>query len=155
MSPSVVEFDPYAAYPLLPLSPYSETLDSTKQSSIRSLEHDDSEQPMLGNKPPSATVHLGPSRRYNFGVLLPALLTSLIAAGAASALLGWLLSRRVTMPDNSAFNHALVAAESRLSFLGQIFNSHDSTGTTMYGLALSSLVVRQYNPTIFPSSLTT
>ncbi|KAJ7117156.1 hypothetical protein C8R44DRAFT_739000 [Mycena epipterygia] len=140
-SPSAAEFDPYAADPLLPLRLYSETLNSAKQPLIESLEHDDSEQPMLGDKPPSATVHLGSSRRFNFAVLLPAILTSLIAAGAASALLGWLLSRRVIMPGSTAFNHALVAAESRLSFLGQTFNSHDSTGTTMYGLALSSLVV--------------
>jgi hypothetical protein len=136
------EFDPYTDS--LQLMPYSES--RSQQSPIKS--EDASKEPHEDEAGP-ATVYLDISRRYNFGILLPALVTSLISAGTASALLGWLISRRVKSADSDTFHHALVAIESPPTIFDQIFgpvqSDTDGVATTMYGLALSSLVVRQCN----------
>ncbi|KAJ7692591.1 hypothetical protein B0H17DRAFT_1061327 [Mycena rosella] len=136
-------FDPYIdpEYPLVPLRGYTDQKD---RSSVKSL--DDSAEPMLGDGAPATGVRPGAPRRYNFGILLTALVVSLVAAGAASALLGWLLSRRVYSADNSAFHQALIATESRPKILDMVLGGNPSVGssgaeTTMYGLALSSLLV--------------
>ncbi|KAJ6478090.1 hypothetical protein C8R47DRAFT_1139322, partial [Mycena vitilis] len=95
-------------------------------------------------------IRLGPSRQFNLTIAFPALLTSLLAAGAASLLLGWLLSRRVTADGDTAFHNALVAAETRqsnssnVSLFSKLFgadqgeNSNEGSRTVMYGLAMSS-----------------
>ncbi|KAJ7924565.1 hypothetical protein B0H13DRAFT_1863798 [Mycena leptocephala] len=131
------EFDPYTDS--LQLMPYSES--RSQQSPIKS--EDASKEPHEDEA--AATVYLDISRRYNFGILLPALVTSLISAGTASALLGWLISRRVKSADSDTFHHALVAIESPPTIFDQIFgpvqSDTDGVATTMYGLALSSLVV--------------
>ncbi|KAJ6456946.1 hypothetical protein C8R45DRAFT_1110734 [Mycena sanguinolenta] len=130
------EFDPYIDS--LQLMPYSES-----QSPIKS--HGATQEPLLEDEAGPPTVYLGISRRYNFGILLPALVTSLVSAGTASALLGWLISRRVKSTDSNAFHHALVVIESPPTIFDQIFgpvqSDNDGGATTMYGLALSSLVV--------------
>ncbi|KAJ7933432.1 hypothetical protein B0H13DRAFT_1856208 [Mycena leptocephala] len=83
---------------------------------------------------------------------MPALMVSLMAAGVVSALLGWLLSRRVHSADNGEFRHAFVAAEGRrndsagIQLFNQLFgadqsNSSDGAGTPMFGLAFSSVAV--------------
>jgi hypothetical protein len=70
-------------------------------------------------------------------------MASLMAAGVASALLGWLLSRRVHSADNTEFRHAFVAAEGRgndsagIQLFSQLFgadqssNSSGGAGTTV------------------------
>jgi hypothetical protein len=129
--PTMMEFDAYKEYRLQPMRSSS----SATQSRASEVE-----EPILGNKDREQ-----PSRHWNFSILLPALVASLLAAGGASVLLGWLLSRRVSSVGNSAFYGALVAAESAASLEGQSNNSPDTGGTTMYGLAFSSIVVRQHN----------
>ncbi|KAJ6456562.1 hypothetical protein C8R47DRAFT_1227840 [Mycena vitilis] len=149
------EFDPYA----------EETLASTASSNSRSssrrkepeaspVSHQEAEQLVRGAATAGVTtLSISTSSRFNFSILpgLPALVASLMAAGVASALLGWLLSRRIYSADNSAFHHALVAVESRsndptgIQLFGYKFgteqggNPVDGGGTTMYGLALSSV----------------
>ncbi|KAJ7192627.1 hypothetical protein GGX14DRAFT_479779 [Mycena pura] len=131
------EFDPYIDS--LQLMPYFES--RSQQSPIKS--HDASKEPLREDEAGPPTVYLGISRRYNFSILLPALMTSLISAGTASALLGWLVSRRVKSADSNAFQGALVAIEGPPTIFYQIFGPvHNDGGvTTMYGLALSSLAV--------------
>ncbi|KAF7339073.1 hypothetical protein MVEN_01983700 [Mycena venus] len=125
------EFDSYTDF--LQLMPYTET--RSQQSPIKS--HDASKEPLREDEADSATVYLASSS--------PPLMTSLISAGTASALLGWLISRRVKSADSNAFHYALVAIESPPTIFDQIFgpvqSGNDGVATTMYGLALSSLVV--------------
>ncbi|KAJ6533723.1 hypothetical protein B0H19DRAFT_1272358 [Mycena capillaripes] len=133
------EFDPYIDS--LQLVPYCET--RSRQSPIKS--HDASKEPLLEDETGLPTIYLGISRQYNFGILLPALVTSLISAGTASGLLGWLISRRVKSADSNAFHNALIAIEGSPTMFDQIFgpalSDNDGGATIMYGLALSSLVV--------------
>ncbi|KAJ7259327.1 hypothetical protein C8J57DRAFT_1720493 [Mycena rebaudengoi] len=140
------QFESYHEHPLIPLS--TEPANRSKKSLIpSSVTYEDSEQSILPPAPKNSNLRLGPYRRFNCGILLPALATSLITAGLASALLIWLLSRRVDATDNKAFHHAIVAAESRpraasnIPLISQIFGV-DPGGedrTTMYGLAMSSV----------------
>ncbi|KAJ6533757.1 hypothetical protein DFH09DRAFT_1284360 [Mycena vulgaris] len=127
------EFDPYHDYPLVPLKPFES---ESTQPPLKSLaKPDEFEKLMLGDESSSgATLRLGVARRFNFAAFIPAFVTSLLTAGAASALLGWLLSRRVVSSSTSAFVGAVVAAETRPSD-----PSGEGTGTTMYGLAFSSV----------------
>ncbi|KAF7341595.1 hypothetical protein MSAN_02056600 [Mycena sanguinolenta] len=145
------EFDPYTEYALA--SEGSETTTVTFPST------DDCKNPILtGETEIAASPRLGPSRRFNFSILIPALATSLLSGGVASALLGWLLSRRVVSAGNDAFRNALVADEGRTTnssngVLAQVFgsgsgSSDDDVGTTMYGLALSSLATHLISLTV-------
>ncbi|KAJ7663148.1 hypothetical protein DFH06DRAFT_1189463 [Mycena polygramma] len=150
--PRGIEFDPYKEYPFEPPTSYSESFESSQKSTIKDAdEPDESEQPILGYGMTSdERIRLGPSRRFNLTIAFPALLTSLLAAGAASLLLGWLLSRRVTADGDTAFHNALVAAETRqsnssnVSLFSKLFgadqgeNSNEGSRTVMYGLAMSS-----------------
>ncbi|KAJ7821945.1 hypothetical protein B0H14DRAFT_2598854 [Mycena olivaceomarginata] len=99
--PTMMEFDSYKEYRLQPMR---------SSSSATQSRASEAEEPILGNKDREQ-----PSRHWNFSILLPALVASLLAAGGASVLLGWLLSRRVSSVGNSAFYGALVAAESAAS----------------------------------------
>ncbi|KAJ7652530.1 hypothetical protein DFH06DRAFT_1299696 [Mycena polygramma] len=110
-------------------SDYESLYSNEKGPADGSTMADDCEQPMLGYETFSDDhIRLTPSRRcsFKFRLALPALLVSIAAAGAASALLGWLLSRGVQLPWDPESREALVAAES-------------SDSTVMYGLFLSSL----------------
>lgn len=99
-----------------------------------------------------STTPLARRRRLGLVAVLPALISSVVVASAASALLGWLLSRHIKdhAPDEDAlFRSALVVAESKqgsiTSFLGQLFGAEDSIDSgvqaTMYGLAFSTVAV--------------
>ncbi|KAJ7259295.1 hypothetical protein C8J57DRAFT_1639961 [Mycena rebaudengoi] len=142
----IAQFESHQEYPLIPLS--TEALNGSKKSLVSSsATYEDSEQWMLPPAAKNSNLRLGPYRRFNWGILLPALTTSLITAGFASAFLVWLLSQRVDAADNKAFRRALVAAVGRpisasnFPLIGQIFGV-DRGGedrTTMYGLALSSV----------------
>lgn len=160
---TVGEFDPYAEYPLVRTpSSHSSSSSRGREPADSSTSHEEAEQLIFGAADGAATVR---SRRFNFAILLPALMTSVMAAGVASALLGWLVSRRVYSTDNSAFHHALVAAESRandgagIQLISHLFgadqgdNSVDGAGTTMYGLALSSVAVCYTTRPIYHSQL--
>ncbi|KAJ6529432.1 hypothetical protein DFH09DRAFT_1094009 [Mycena vulgaris] len=159
----MAELDPYREYPLASIGRTRSKRSPGKPLPSPTYAQDYSEQSMLRDGDDTDAILLqGASRRYNCAVLIPALLTSVLTAGAASALLGWLMSRRVTTPDNvnSAFHNALVAAEmvhtdgTSVPFLDQTFgvgsndNSDDSTGTTLYGLAVSPLVAHLVSFTI-------
>ncbi|KAJ7618727.1 hypothetical protein FB45DRAFT_170779 [Roridomyces roridus] len=135
-----------------PGDPYIDSLQYTPCSeSPKSPNHsqDILKQPFLDEDDTGAgTVYLSASRRYNFSILLPALMTSLVTAGTASALLGWLISRRVKNAvgvDSVPFRHALVAVESPPTIFDSIIRpvetGNNDVATTMYGLALSSLMV--------------
>ncbi|KAF5366441.1 hypothetical protein D9758_009741 [Tetrapyrgos nigripes] len=101
------------------------------------------------------------SHRVHFWVVLPALISALLAAGAASALLAWLLSRRL-FGDNPGFDTALVAAEggkglggvSGFQLIEQMFEGDESGGpesdttVTMYGLVISTLASKIVSFTI-------
>ncbi|KAJ7233849.1 hypothetical protein B0H12DRAFT_1327793 [Mycena haematopus] len=81
-----------------------------------------------------STIQFGRPRRLRIWTVLPLLLSLVATAGIASCLIGWLLSRRVLSPgladENATFRGALVADEGR--------HAHGD-GTTMYGLAISSI----------------
>ncbi|KAJ7651412.1 hypothetical protein FB45DRAFT_1051139 [Roridomyces roridus] len=107
-------------------------------------------------------------RRFNICIFLPALVTAVLCAGTASALLAWLISRRVVSTDDISFQGALVAFEGRLndvSWRGILVHvlgtsqedassSSTSSETTMYGLAISSVAAHLISFTL-PFTLST
>ncbi|KAJ8080795.1 hypothetical protein PM082_017630 [Marasmius tenuissimus] len=94
----------------------------------------------------------GSQRRLGLIPILPALISSLVVGGMASALLAWVLTRRITShssDEDPFFRSAIVVAEGRQSgitkFLGQMLwgeqNATAETEATMYALAMSSVAV--------------
>ncbi|KAJ6466831.1 hypothetical protein C8R45DRAFT_478958 [Mycena sanguinolenta] len=85
---------------------------------------------------PGPAIQFGRPRRLRIWIALPLLLSVVATAGIASSLIGWLISRRILSPsledENAAFRGALVADEGR--------HAH-SDGTTLYGLAISTVAV--------------
>jgi hypothetical protein len=108
----------------------------------------------LESKKTAAVV--GPSvstpTRVGLVPVLPALISSLLIAGIASLLLGWLLSHRVTdrpAEEDAFFRSAIVAAEggqenfadSLSQLLGISQQTDSGAEAKMYGLAMSSAAV--------------
>lgn len=102
----------------------------------------------------SPSTHVGNVHRLRFAVALPALISAIAVAGAATALLVYLLSRRIIAHDSSqepAFRGAIVAHEPAVNNIFSMLvqtagasNSNVSNSapeTTLYGLALSSVAV--------------
>ncbi|KAI0033652.1 hypothetical protein K488DRAFT_69694 [Vararia minispora EC-137] len=101
----------------------------------------------------------GAQHRLGLIPILPALLSSLVTTGAASLLLTWLLTRRVTThpsDENDFFHSAIVAAEGKhgsiTDLLRQVLGAQQNvTGnveTTMYALAISTVTVHIVSFTI-------
>jgi hypothetical protein len=132
------EFDPYSESNLVGLHP-------TAWKGIDFTVGDQS-------TPTNGLKFVGRQRRLGIIPILPALVSSLIAASAASLLLIWLLSRRVTYhsgDEDALFRSAIIAAEGKQSsatdLLGQVLGAEQNTDggvdATMYGLAMSSVAV--------------
>ncbi|KAJ7928179.1 hypothetical protein B0H13DRAFT_2311714 [Mycena leptocephala] len=153
---TISEFDPYVEYPLEPdISSHRSVSGHGRESTSNPSESrgEVEQQHMLGDAADGApTVRFSTYRRFNVLIFMPALMASLMAAGVASVLLGWLLSRRVHSADNGEFRHAFVAAEgggnesAGIQLFNQLFgadqsNSSDGAGITMFGLAFSSVAV--------------
>ncbi|KAL0568371.1 hypothetical protein V5O48_013617 [Marasmius crinis-equi] len=94
----------------------------------------------------------GSRTRLGLLPILPALVSFVVTASAASLLLAWVLTRRITAhssDEDTFFHSAIVAAEGHQSgvvrFLGQLLggeqNETADTEATMYGLAMSSVAV--------------
>ncbi|KAJ7663158.1 hypothetical protein DFH06DRAFT_1324634 [Mycena polygramma] len=118
-------------------SDYESLYSDEKAPAGGSATPDDCEQPMLVYEMSAdGQIRLAPSRRFNFRLAVPALLVSLIAAGAASALLWWLLSHR--------FHHDANSLSERLSqvFTGKVLVTAESDTSGVHGLFFSSLAAR-------------
>lgn len=101
------------------------------------------------------SARLGNHRHLHFTVALPALVSAIAVAGAATTLVVYLISRRITAHDSSqksTFHGAIVAHEPAVNNVfssfaptaGATSNSNGSssaTEITLYGLALSSVAV--------------
>lgn len=136
-SPSLAESLPSWSYQYQSLARLQPNrLDSTESSSTG-----------IKNRHPLDASY-GPPRRLGFMVILPAFCTFFTTAGMASALLGWLLSRRVLdqgVQESGFFHGAIVAAE-RLQYgngLSRLLGkgAGGTSETTLFGLAISSLAV--------------
>ncbi|KAJ7651400.1 hypothetical protein FB45DRAFT_35549 [Roridomyces roridus] len=159
-------FDPYQEYPLdgydtLPMKQSTTAFGATDADEF---ENDPS---AMAEKGP---ITYSPPQHFNIWILLPGFLTAVLCAGAASALLGWLILRRVVSVDDDLFRGALVAFEghkgdvSRQGILAHLFggtvqsNSATGSGATseniMYGLAMSSVAAHLVSFTL-PFTLST
>ncbi|KAJ7636441.1 hypothetical protein FB45DRAFT_1001545 [Roridomyces roridus] len=97
----------------------------------------------------STPSQLGTARPVGLLAVIPLVLSFITTTGIASALIGWLLTRRVPSPgtaeEASQFRGALVAAEGHNQFSfgsgsGNGTQDHSSgSSTTMYGLAISTV----------------
>ncbi|KAJ7651401.1 hypothetical protein FB45DRAFT_997966 [Roridomyces roridus] len=148
----LIEFDPYQEYPLDDRRPLPR---KQSTSTAGTTDVDSEKNPDAVNKERASSAHAhASSRRFNLCVLVPALVTAVLCAGTASALIGWLVSRRVVAADNSAFGGAIVAFEglqnnvSREGLLAHLFDTvrsntssspDTSSETTLFGLAISSV----------------
>ncbi|KAJ7677904.1 hypothetical protein DFH06DRAFT_562528 [Mycena polygramma] len=148
---AVDEFPQYSEDPLIRTSLSASSSSSLgKEPEDSSVFHEEAGHLVRGGATTRVTtVRITTSRPFHFAILpgLPALIASLMAAGVASALLGWLLSRRIHSAYRP-FHHAVVAVESSVQLFGfqlgtdQGGNSVDGGETTMYGLALSSVATQ-------------
>ncbi|KAJ7173638.1 hypothetical protein C8R46DRAFT_118989 [Mycena filopes] len=96
----------------------------------------------------------GPSRRIGFLAILPGLLVVVVSWGLATALLAWLLKKRITdhaSNEDRFFHGALVALE-RVAAPIKNVDGTVAAQSKLYGLTISSLsstVVRATIPVVF------
>ncbi|PBK86617.1 hypothetical protein ARMGADRAFT_532839 [Armillaria gallica] len=110
------------------------SLPSVDSSGVSLLDDYDSSKP-------HTRVSYGGRRRISIAVIIPGILIFIASAGLASALLIWLQSRRVEFHiprEDPYFLDAIVAMEGTAT-PHRLDDGSLESGTTMYGLAMSSL----------------
>ncbi|KAK0421772.1 hypothetical protein EV421DRAFT_2043313 [Armillaria borealis] len=119
-------------------------LPSADSSGASLLDHD------YDSSKPRTCVSYGGRRRMSIAVIIPGILIFIASAGLASSLLVWLQSRRVEshIPrEDQYFLNALVAIEGATA-PRKLDDGSLESGTTMYGLAMSSLSAQLVSLTV-------